>query len=157
MGVSTCLPINPRLVTKKLELLVYNSHVATAHAITECTDCKANDNVTVDYYDDPCSRDFLRTVVHGVVPFVGSCDNSTVVVDDITSKIVRSVPEVNSIDYLVIVCPASSVHVISSSLHCLYAIHIIERRDNMIVTSSRLTRASVTALQSKFTTVSCSE
>ena len=107
----------------------------------------------MDYDDDPCSRDFLRTVVHGVVSVVGSCDTSAVVIDEITSKLVRSVPELNSYDYLVIVCPAHRT-VTSSILSCLYAIHIIERRNNMIVTDSRLTRVSVAALQSTFTIVS---
>ena len=106
----------------------------------------------MDYDDDPCSRDFLRTVVHGVVPVVGSCDTSAVVIDNITSKTVRSVPELNSFDYLVIVCPAHTVT--GNTISCLYTIHITERRNNMIVTNSRLTRVSVAALQSTFTTVS---
>ena len=109
----------------------------------------------MDYDDDPCSHDFLRTVVHGVVPVVGSCDTSAVVIDDITTKAVRSVPELNSFDYLVIVCLAHRT-VTNSNLSCSYAIHITERRSNMIVTNSRLTKASVAALQSTFTTVSVS-
>ena len=108
----------------------------------------------MDYDDDPCSRDFLRTVVHGVVPVVGSCNTSAVVTDDITNKIVRSLPELNSYDYLVIVCPSYRTTVTSSTLNCFYAIHIIERRNDMIVTNSRLTRVSVATLQSTFTTVS---
>lgn len=132
--------------------IVRNTAAKTAYAANGCTDCGANDrNTTVDY-DDPCSHDFLRTIVHGVVPVVGSCDTSGVVIDDITSKAVRSVPELNSFDYLVIICPAHTVT--SSTSSCLYAIHITERRNNMIVSNSRLTRVSVTALQSMFTTVS---
>lgn len=105
----------------------------------------------MDHYSDPCSRDILRTVVHGVVSLFKSCDNSTVI-DEITDKIVRLVPELNSQDYLVIVCPATGTS--NSQLECLYSIHITERRNDMMVTNSRLTRLSVAALQSTFTTVS---
>ena len=102
----------------------------------------------MDYRDDPCSSDFLRTVAHGVLPVFGACEASAPVADEVTNTIVRLVPKLNLYDYLVIVCPTGT------ALNCLYAIYIVERRGNMIVSNSKLTRASVAALQSIFTTVS---
>ena len=101
-------------------------------------------------HDDPCSRDLLRTVLHGVVTVRGSCDTSTVIADDITSKLVGSVSEVNLHEYLVIVCPTTT-----TPFECSYSIHIAERKNDMIITNSRLTRMSIAALQSVFKTVSC--
>ena len=103
----------------------------------------------MDSYD-PCSRDILRTTVHGVASVSGSCDASGVIIDEITDKIVRSVPELNSHDYLVIVCPTTA----ATSNTCLYSICITESKNNVMVTNDRLTRLSLAALQSTFTTVS---
>ena len=83
-----------------------------------------------------------------MLPVVETCEASAPVTDQITNTIVRLVPKLNLHEYLVIICPAGI------GLSCLYAIHIVERRDNMIVSNSELTRASVAALQSIFTTVS---
>lgn len=147
MGVSACLHNNARLGQGIITNAVYyfaRNTVTTAHM----------NNKTVDYYDDPCSRDILRTTVHGVISALKSCDNSTDFADEITDKIVRSVPELNSHDYFVIICPTTPSRPSSDTLKCLYSVHITERRNNLIVTNSYLTRASVAALQSSFTTVS---
>jgi len=101
---------------------------------------------------EPCSRDVLRITVHGVITVNRICnDNAVRAIDDITNEIVESVPELKSYIYSVIVCP---VTVASNSTECLYHIYITETRHNVVISNSRLTRTSVTTLQSKFTTVS---
>ena len=123
--------------------------MTSVHATIGCINCETNaDNRTVNY--DPCSRDILRTTVHGVALVSGSCDASAVSIDEITTKIVRSVPELNSHNYLVIVCPTTA----ATSDTCWYSIHVAESKNDEMVTNDRLTRLSLAALQSTFTTVS---
>lgn len=100
---------------------------------------------------EPCSRDVLKITVHGVITVNRTC--TVYAVDDITNKIVGSVPELRSHVYSVIVCPAA---VTSNRTECLYHIYITETRHNVVISNSKLTRTSVTILrlQSKFTTVS---
>lgn len=114
-------------------------------------DCGTSDNKTVDYYHDPCSRDILRAILHGAVSVFESCDTSAVITDQLTNEIVKFVPELNSQNYLVIICPATAT---SNTLECSYSIYITEIMNNVIMTNNRLTRVSVAALQSTFTTVS---
>jgi len=83
------------------------------------------------------------------------CDNNTVIADDITEKIIRSVPELTSHTYLVVICP-STLQTSHDTLECLYSVHITELTilDDVIISNSKLTRRSVAALQSEFAAVS---
>ena len=95
----------------------------------------------------------LRITVHGVVTTNDTCSDVTSnkpvsTIDDITNIIVGSVPELSLHVYSVIVCP------ITAATECLYSVYIIETKDDVTVSSSRLTRASMAALQSEFTQVS---
>lgn len=106
-------------------------------------------DMSLGHHGNLCSRDLLKTIVHGAVTFNESC--STSIEDKISKKIIKSLPKQNC---SVIICPAillGSTH----TLQCLYSFHIIERGNNqMTVFNSRLTRISVAALQSEFSTVS---
>lgn len=100
---------------------------------------------------EPCSRDVLRVTLHGVIATDRPCNDTTI--DDITSKIVGSVPELSLHVYSVIVCPTSVTS--SNTLVCLYSMYIAKTRNDTIVSSSsQLTKASVVALQSRYSPVS---
>ena len=114
-------------------------------------------NKQIELESEPCSRSVLRITMHGVVTINGACSNVNTLptIDDITNKIVGSVPELSSHVYSVIVCSTTAA-IRSTAPQCLYSIHITETRNDVTVSNSRLTRASMTALQSEFTTVSSS-
>ena len=104
---------------------------------------------------EPCSRDVLMVTTHGVISVNRSCSDNTVTVstiDDITNRIVGSLPELSSYAYSVIVCPATMAT--SITVACSYSVYIAETRNSAAISNSFLTRVSMTALQSEFTTVS---
>lgn len=104
---------------------------------------------------EPCSRDVLRITVHGIISVNRACNRSnTIIIDDITNKLIGSVLELSSHTYSVIVCSATRTSV---TAECVYSIYIAETRNDTTISSSRLTRASMTALQSELTTVSAQQ
>lgn len=112
-------------------------------------------NKEIELEPELCSQSVLRITVHGVVTTNGACSNVNTLstIDDITNMIVGSVPELSSHIYSVIVCPTTAA-IRNTAAECLYSVYIIETRDDVSVSSSRLTRASMAALQSEFTPVS---
>ena len=107
----------------------------------------------IESESEPCSRDVLRVTTHGVIAVNRSCSDNTVsTIDDITNRVVESLPELNSHVYSVIVCPAT---MITSTIGvCSYSIYIAETRNGATISNSLLTRASMTTLQSESTPVS---
>ena len=103
---------------------------------------------------EPCSRDVLRVTTHGVISVNRSCSDNTVsTIDEITNRIVGSLPELGSYAYSVIVCPATMAT--SITVACSYSVYIAETtRNSAAISNSLLTRVSMTALQSEFTPVS---
>ena len=153
MGVSACFEVC-RLRANIRSEVYEDVCVALFSTLLLATLITANKEIELE--PEPCSPSVLRITVHGVVTTNGTCNydvNTLSTIDEITNKIVRSVPELSSHIYSVIVCPTTAA-IRNTAAECLYSIYIIETRDDVTVSSSRLTRASMAALQSESTTVS---
>ena len=97
---------------------------------------------------DLCSGNVLKITVYGLITINGRCNSSMMsskISDELTYKIVQSIPQLSSHVYSIIVCPNTT------TVECLYCIYITETRFDVTASNSRLTRASMTALQSEST------